>query len=60
MRIRLGEVGWAYIPAPMLKTGWPRLLRKWALLIERFDDPEKAKGRLRDVAYWYGERALTR
>jgi hypothetical protein len=59
MRISLGKSGWAHIPANLSKRGWPRFLRNWTLLIERCDDPEEAKGRLKDVAYWYGERALT-
>lgn len=39
-----------------LNGGWMPLLRTWANLVQRYD--ANPVGRRRDVAYWYGERAL--
>jgi len=59
MRKSLGKFGWVQIPPQLSKRGWLRLLQTWAQLIERFDSSEETQRPLKDVAYWYGERALT-
>jgi hypothetical protein len=45
-----------YLPATWQRQGWDRLLREWATLLDLYDTTEDGQ---RDVAYWYGERALT-
>jgi hypothetical protein len=58
-RLRLGASAWAYVPRRWREAGWAKLLVTWAGLIERYDGASDTDQRLKDVAYWYGERALT-
>ena len=39
------------------RAGWKQLLNNWIGMLDAFD--RKVSGAERDVAYWYGERALT-
>jgi hypothetical protein len=59
MLVTLDKSGWALVPPRLARAGWPDLLKTWARLIHRWDLPYEGKRQREDVAYWYGERALT-